>query len=178
MDLNASTTIAEKLGHKQYSRFIQDCYRLLTSSLKITRGEVYQYVGDEVVVSWEAKNGLKDTRCLDFYYGYIDTLNKNRTYFREQYGVLPQFKAAAHIGHTMVAEVGQVKSEIAFHGDVLNTTSRIHDYCHELNEKFLITATLHARLPANSTYTFKQHGPISLKGKEKQVEVYSARKSD
>lgn len=61
MDLNSSTTIAEYLGHKQYSRFIQDCYRLLTKPLKITRGEVYQYVGDEVVVSWEVTHGLKDT---------------------------------------------------------------------------------------------------------------------
>lgn len=80
MDLNSSTSIAEELGHKRYSRFIQDCYRLLTKPLRITQGEVYQFVGDEVVVSWEVIHGLKDTRCLDFYYAYMDALNKNRAF--------------------------------------------------------------------------------------------------
>ena len=178
MDLNASTSIAELLGHKQYSRHIQDCYRLLTKPLKITRGEVYQYVGDEVVISWEASHGLKDNRCLDFYYLFQDTLENHKGYFQENYGTVPTFKAAVHIGHAMVAEVGQVKSEIAFHGDVLNTTSRIHGFCQQLNEAILITESLRTRLPVSATYSFIPHGSITLKGKESEVEVFGVNRDN
>lgn len=108
----------------------------------------------------------------------MDTLNEHGAYFKEHYGTMPGFKAAVHIGYTMVAEVGQLKSEIAFHGDVLNTTSRIQGFCHELNETLLITETLRVRLSTDSNYTYSPHGPISLKGKEKQVKVFGVRKAE
>jgi len=177
MDLNSSTSIAENIGHKQYSRFVQDCYRLLTEPLKATWGEVYQYVGDEVVVSWEVNGELSDTGCLDFYFAYNDSLTSQALYFEEHYGRVPEFKAAVHIGYAMVAEVGQLKSEIAFHGDVLNTTARVLGFCHKLNESLLITESLISRLPINSKYSYSPHGPISLKGKEGQISIFGVSKS-
>jgi adenylate cyclase len=38
---------------------------------------------------------------------------------------VPEFKGALHGGNVVVSEVGKYKSEIAYHGDVLNTTSRM-----------------------------------------------------
>lgn len=172
MDLKSSTSIAEKLGHASYSEFIQDCYRLLTKPIKETSAEVYQYVGDEVVLSWYSEGDGMGLNCLDFFFQYSAKLRDHHMAFEKRYGAVPIFKAAAHIGKVMVTEVGQIKTEIAFHGDVLNTTSRIQGYCNELSENLLITESLMSRLPKQAFYSFRSHGPISLKGKENHVKVF------
>lgn len=52
VDLNSSTIIAEKLGHLAYSNFIKDCFYDL-SVVHHYNAQIYQYVGDEAVLSWE-----------------------------------------------------------------------------------------------------------------------------
>jgi len=51
LDLRSSTTMAEKLGHVLYSRLIQDCFRDLTECAIAHEVEIYQYVGDEAVLT-------------------------------------------------------------------------------------------------------------------------------
>lgn len=53
VDLNASTQIAEKLGNDLYHRFLRDSYADITNPIIYNHGEIYQYVGDEVVISWK-----------------------------------------------------------------------------------------------------------------------------
>ncbi len=38
---------------------------------------------------------------------------------------MPEFKAGFHIGKVITAEIGVIKKDIIFTGDVLNTTARI-----------------------------------------------------
>ena len=52
VDLNSSTTIAEKLGHLSYSNFIKDCFYDL-AVVHNYGAQIYQYVGDEAVLTWE-----------------------------------------------------------------------------------------------------------------------------
>lgn len=52
MDLKSSTATAEKLGHLRYSSFIRDCFSDINEVLFPFRAQVYQYVGDEIVVTW------------------------------------------------------------------------------------------------------------------------------
>lgn len=52
MDLESSTSHAENLGHIKYSALIRDSFLDISRALSKNRAEVYQYVGDEIVVSW------------------------------------------------------------------------------------------------------------------------------
>ena len=52
VDLNSSTTIAERLGHLSYSNFLKDCFYDL-SIVHNYDTQIYQYVGDEAVLTWE-----------------------------------------------------------------------------------------------------------------------------
>ena len=58
MDLRSSTTYAEKLGHILYSKLIQDCFYDLTDIAKKYGTQIYQYIGDEVVLTWKVKKIL------------------------------------------------------------------------------------------------------------------------
>ena len=67
IDLKDSTPIAEKLGHKDYFRFIRDFIYFISIALIEYNGRIYQYVGDEIVVSWPyQRQQFKNVHgCLD-----------------------------------------------------------------------------------------------------------------
>ena len=176
MDLKDSTSIAEKSGHMMYSKFIQDCYLELTKPVKNSQGEIYQYVGDEVIVSWKMNKGLEKLNCINFFFDYKEILEKRRAYYLKNYDFFPEFKAGISVGSVMAVEVGELKSEIAFHGDVLNTTSRIQGYCNQLKEELLATKSLIELLPSNEQYLLSELGAFELRGKETQVILFGISK--
>lgn len=172
IDLKDSTTIAEKLGHINYSKFIQDCFTDLNMVLNKYDAEIYQYVGDEAVVTWNPKKGFKKNACVKLFFAFNTQLNKRNEYYKNRYGFMPVFKAGIHYGKLMVAEVGTVKKEIAYHGDVINTASRIQSLCNTYNAKLLVSETVLEKLNLQDQYTIDSKGSLMLTGKEKAVEVY------
>ena len=67
LDLNDSTTIAENLNALEFHTFVNRFFKDISESILFTRGEIYQYVGDEVVISWTMKKGIKDANCIYTY---------------------------------------------------------------------------------------------------------------
>ena len=178
LDLKSSTTIAEKLGHLQFSRLIQDCFADLTPVINQHQVEIYQYVGDEAILSWPLEQGFEQNHCIHCYFDYVDLLKAKADYYQKQYEVLPTFKAGVHLGKVTVAEVGLVKREIAYHGDVLNTTARIQGMCNELNHSLLISSRLRQNLSEDSSIQQHPLGEQVLKGKKQLVSIYGVTKSE
>ena len=92
-------------------------------------------------------------------------------YYTAQYGFVPEFKAGLHIGPVVATEVGEIKSEIVFHGDVMNTAARIQALCNSEGVGLLLSGDLADRLVLPSGMTLKRLGPRALKGKENEVEI-------
>ena len=67
--------IAEELGHIQFSRLIQDCFTDL-SVVRDYKVDIYQYVGDEAVLSWSIANGLENFNCIKAYFEVENLLEK------------------------------------------------------------------------------------------------------
>lgn len=174
IDLKDSTVYAERLGHIKYSKLVQDCFRDLSEAVYYHKAEIYQYVGDEAVLTWEIESGLEDCNCIEVFYSFNKVLKSYEDRYIRRYGFVPEFKAGLNIGNVTVAEVGEVKREIAYHGDVLNTASRIQHKCNELGAKILITEELHDVLGSkNHKYKIEHKGSTELKGKDKFVNIYS-----
>lgn len=173
LDLKSSTTYAERLGHVLYSELIQDCFVDLTEAIEKHDVEVYQYVGDEAVLTWQAKEGLRDFNCLEAFYTFEATIQRKARYYFDKYNLVPAFKAGLNVGLVMVAEVGVVKKEIAYHSDVLSTAARIQSECNKLGQKLLISEALLARLPDMGHYQIREEGSFTLRGKRQEVVIYS-----
>ncbi len=173
LDLQSSTICAERLGHARYSDFIQDCFRMLTESLLATFGRVYQYVGDEVVITWNAKKKKNFKKAVDFYFMYSSHLESKAGYFEKKYGLVPVFTASLNSGKVMAVEVGDVKHELAYHGDVLNTAARIQKQCKRYRKPLLATQDFIfnlAQLPTN--YSSKFVDDVKFLGKDTKVKLY------
>lgn len=176
LDLKNSTGLAEKIGHYNYSRFIQTCIHDLTEFIIRYKAQVYQYVGDEIVLSWPSKTGFNNYYCIELYYAYVKKLNENRKIYLSKFDCLPEFKAGLDEGIITVTEVGDLKREIAYHGEVVNTASRLEKLCNKLNRKILISDRLNKHLPENDFFQKEFIGEFQLRGKGKKEKVYSVKK--
>ncbi len=172
LDLKSSTTIAEKLGHIKFSRLIQQCFADLTSVVTKHKVEIYQYVGDEAVLSWPLEKGIEDNHCIHCYFDYMEVLASKSDHYENEFGLQPFFKAGVHLGKVIVAEVGLIKREIAYHGDVLNTTARIQSQCNKFQQQLLVSEQLWKRMKPDQQLQSQHLGEELLKGKKTAVTIY------
>lgn len=176
LDLKSSTTIAEELGHLKYSRFIQDCFYYLNRIVNKYDADIYQYVGDEAVLTWNLEKGVKNLNCLNLFFEYDNKLKRHSKYYMKKYGVVPEFKAGLHSGKIIIAEVGTIKKELAYHGDVINTTSRIQEQCNEYNESLLLSEDLLLQLKLGKKFKAKSLGDELLEGKSEELKLFAIHK--
>ena len=171
IDMRGSTTIAEKLGHLEFSKLLQDCFHDFTI-VDDYRTDIYQYVGDEVVVSWTPKNGFRNNNFLKAFFAFDKVLKRKANYYEKQYGMIPYFKSGVNMGPVIVTEVGDIKQEITYHGDTLNTAARIQDKCNELEAQVLIPESMYNLIKDTEGYHFNDVGRIRLKGKQRELKLY------
>lgn len=172
LDLRGSTTLAEELGLHKYSRLIQQCFFDLNEVISMYSGDIYQYVGDEAVICWDYEKGIRNNECVKLFFAYRQKLENRKEYYMQNFGVLPVFKAGIHGGELMVAEIGVIKKEIAYHGDVVNTTARIQSMCNELEELLLASGDLLESLEIKEKYSSEHKGDFVLRGKVGSVQLY------
>jgi adenylate cyclase len=173
LDLKSSTTIAEKLGHLKYSQLIQDCFYDLNEVVPNFEAEIYQYVGDEAVLSWPYEKGLANNNCVALFFAFKNKLLEKTAYYTEKYNTIPEFKAGLHGGVLMVAEVGVVKKEVAYHGDVINTSARIQAECNNHKVPILISEKLLNDLNMDTFFSSRHLGDVLLKGKRNSVKIHT-----
>lgn len=172
LDLKSSTAIAEELGHRRFFEFISDFIADATIPILNNHGEIYQYVGDEIVISWRIDKGQFDPYCIQCFFDIKNQIEQLSGKYLEKFDVVPVFKAGLHYGNVTVGEVGVAKKDLIFSGDVLNTTSHIQTKCNEYDAELLISSDLAGKLTAEA-YELNRIGDVWLKGKQVQVELNS-----
>ncbi len=173
MDLKSSTTIAESLGHLKYSAFIRDSFDDINSVLRAYNTQVYQYVGDEIVLTWSIKDGIDNMACIRFFFATKLAFQRREKYYLENYGLLPVFKAGLHLGPVTAVEIGDIKRDIAYHGDTINTASRIQDMCNDFDKQLLASSDLILACNPHHRYAVEDLGSILLKGKTQGIGIVS-----
>jgi len=137
------------------------------------RAQVYQYVGDEIVVMWPEKEGLFQLRCIEFFFECKQRMKSKKDYYNATYGLVPEFKAGLHTGKVTAIEIGQVKMDIAYHGDTVNTAARIQSICNELNSDFLVSDYLLSKVELHPKIQINSCGEVVLRGKKEPIGISS-----
>jgi adenylate cyclase len=169
MDLNNSTSIAEKLGDLPYHQLLKDFFASITNPILDNQGEIYQYVGDEVVIAWKYNEGIQNNHCIKCFFDMKEQINNQSNYYISRYGITPSFKAGLHCGRVIAGEVGIIKRDVTFSGDVLNTTSRIQGKCKEYGAELISSDRALKDIRLSSNYAVELLGSIKLRGKEKEI---------
>lgn len=174
LDLNDSTSMAEKLKSEVYSSFIRDCFAVLDKIVEKEDGiQVYQYVGDEAILYWDYKSDRLCFNAINLFHTFKQSLLDKSAYFLNKYGMVPTFKSAVHGGRVTQSEIGQKIIYTAFHGDVVNTTSRILGICRKQGTDLLISAAYFERLEkAKIRLYYERVDNVVLAGKTQRITVY------
>jgi len=172
-DMVGSTGIAEQIGNERFLQLLNSCFFDITEPVLRHGGEIYRYVGDEVIVTWKTGDRVANSRA--FACGMaIDALFKARSVeYEREFGVAPAFRIALHSGQVVAGEIGDFKREITYLGDVVNTTARIVQACRETGQPILASAGLVGLTKAVAGMNLKPLGDFKLRGKSEMVELYS-----
>lgn len=173
LDLKSSTTIAEKLGNIKYHNFLNDFFHDISPAIIESKGTIYQYVGDEVVVTWTKEKGLQDANCIACYFRIAAAVAMRSEVYEKRYSFVPTFKAGCHVGPVVSGEIGDIKREIVYNGDTVNTAARIRTECTTFKKDLLLSAQLLKHLPPVDYLSPEPIGKIRLRGKQEEMELYS-----
>jgi len=169
-DVRGSTALAESLGHERYSAVLGDFFTDVSGPIHEARGEVYQYIGDEIVIVWPGRRA--EGRWLECFAEMRAAVERERQGYLATYGVVPEFKAGVHAGAVMVTEVGTLQRAYVYHGDVLNTAARIQASCNETGFDLLASAEALSALDPQARARFEPLPPLPLRGKTGLVHVF------
>ena len=173
IDIVGSTSLAERIGPIAVHRFLDRVFQVASDPIDDYEGEVYQYVGDEIVITWTVSEGGADARPLACYFAIGQALTAAAEDFQGEFDTVPQLRAALHAGSVVSGEVGGSRRAIVFHGDVMNTTSRIENATRDLQRPFLVSEDALNRLECKEAYNLADLGPQPLRGRSAPLRLYA-----
>jgi adenylate cyclase len=177
VDLVGSTAVAERLGPLATHRFLGRVFAAAADPVADHGGEIHQYVGDEIVVTWPVRDGRVGAHPLACLFALEDALAAEAARFQREFGVVPQLRAALHGGPVVSGEVGESKRAIAFHGDVLHATARLEQATRELGHRFLVSGEARRLLGDEGGFAFEALGRRPLRGRSAPLDVYAVRRA-
>ena len=172
LDIKSSTTIAEQIGSSLYYQMIRQFFTDITNPVINTRGEIYQYVGDEVIITWKTRKSLDGYQAIRCYEEIRQHIQHKEAWYIHHFGHCPTFKAGIHAGMVTVGEIGVIKKDLTYTGDVLNTASRIMGCCKEFGCDLLFSEELISKME-KPVIPFRFMAEVSLRGKQAPVRLFT-----
>jgi adenylate cyclase len=171
VDIAGSTGLAERLGGIGIHRLLDHTFRLLTLSVVDYRGEVLNYVGDEVIVTWPERSGAVDARPLRCFMAMRDELARASSQLQREFGVVPQIRGSLHFGPVIVGEIGDIKRAIVFNGDVMNTAARLEELSRKVDGGFLASRAAIERFGSAPPFAVRDLGRLPIRGRADGIDV-------
>jgi adenylate cyclase len=162
MDINDSTKLAENLGDIEYNKLLNDFFFDITDSILTNYGEIYRYVGDEIVVSWKLRRGLAQASFLRAFFQAKKAIHAKREKYLNSYGVVPKFTGGFNYGKVIIGEIGEVKSQISFFGDVMYETTEIEKACKTYGADVLVAEGLLNMVELPQIYRIREAGVVDI----------------
>jgi adenylate cyclase len=172
LDLEGSTTLAERLGSATYFELLRRFVDDLTEPVLDCEGEIYQYAGDEVVITWPHGVGVRAANCIRCFFAIRDAIARAAAGYERDFGVVPRFRAGLHGGTVTGGELGDLRQQIVFVGDILNTAARLQEYAKRTGRDLVVSGALLERLELPAGIESARCGELELRGKEARVAAY------
>ena len=173
VDVVGSTPLAERIGPDAAHRFLRDVFRLASDAIDDCAGEVHQYVGDEIVITWTVNEGRDGARPIACFFAIEQALLRAAPEFERSFDAVPRLHAALHAGPVITGEVGGSRRAIVYHGDVMNTTSRMEQATRDLGRRFLVSGDALERLADLEGFVCEDLGAQPLRGRTAPMQIYA-----
>ncbi|WFU16084.1 adenylate/guanylate cyclase domain-containing protein [Bradyrhizobium sp. CB3481] len=173
LDLAGSTSLAESMGELRVQGLLTRFFFDIDAAIVAHGGEVHAYVGDEVIVTWQLDERMSDGRCIDCFFAIADTIAEKAESYRQEFGIVPSFRAGLHAGQVVISECGSSRRQLAYFGDTVNVTARLQEYCKEAGRDLLVSADLLRFIKLKPAFTAEAFGEVRLRGRGAAIEVFA-----
>jgi adenylate cyclase len=173
LDLAGSTSLAESMGELRVQGLLTRFFFDIDAAIVAHGGEVHAYVGDEVIVTWRLDERMSDGRCIDCFFAIADTITEKAESYRQEFGIVPSFRAGLHAGQVVISECGSSRRQLAYFGDTVNVTARLQEYCKEAGRDLLVSADLLRFIKLKPAFTAEAFGEVRLRGRGAAIEVFA-----
>jgi adenylate cyclase len=177
IDMKHSTTLAEQLGPIRFHELLNDFFRDIAEAALECEGEIHKYVGDEAILTWSSKDALASDDCLRCPFVAHDLMAAGRMNYVGKFGIVPEFRAALHVGEIVAGEIGDVRREIAYVGDTLNVAARLLEAAKELRRDVLVSAELLDRAPLPDGLVAEPLPTLTVRGRGAPLGIASLRRA-
>jgi adenylate cyclase len=171
VDIAGSTGLAERLGGIAIHRLLDRTFRLLTLAVVDYHGEVLNYVGDEVIVTWPERSGAVDCRPLRCFMAMRDELSFASSQLEREFGAVPRIRGSLHFGAVIVGEIGDIKRAIVFNGDVMNTAARLEELSRGVEGGFLASRAAMEQFRSTLPVKVRNLGRLQIRGRTDRIDV-------
>jgi adenylate cyclase len=173
LDLAGSTSLAESMGELRVQGLLTRFFFDIDGAIVAHGGEVHAYVGDEVIVTWPLDDRMLGGRCIDCLFAIADSIAARAESYRQEFGMVPSFRAGLHAGHVVISECGSSRRQLAYFGDTVNVTARLQEHCKEVGRDLLVSADLLCLMKLKPAYVTKALGEVRLRGRAAAIEVFA-----
>lgn len=173
LDLAGSTSLAESMGELRVQGLLTRFFFDIDGAIVARGGEVHAYVGDEVIVTWPLDDRMSEGRCIDCFYAIADSIAEKADSYRQEFGMVPSFRAGLHAGPVAISECGSSRRQLAYFGDTVNVTARLQEHCKEVGRNLLVSADLLRLMKLKPAFTAETLGEVHLRGRAAAIEVFA-----
>jgi len=172
LDLQGSTQLAERLGSERYFELLRRVVDDLTDPVLEAEGEIYQYAGDEIVVTWTLDAGTRQANCVRCFFEMRQAVARGADGYRRDFGAVPSFRGGLHGGRVTAGELNDLRRQIVFVGDILNTAARLEEHAKRTGLPLVVSGALLERLALPAGVSATPCGELVLRGKDAAVPAH------
>jgi class 3 adenylate cyclase len=176
LDLAGSTSLAESMGELRVQNLLTRFFYDIDAAIVAHGGEVHAYVGDEVIVTWPLDGKMSGGRCIDCFFAIVNTIAGKADSYRQEFGMVPTFRAGLHAGAVVISECGSSRRQLAYFGDTVNVTARLQEYCKEAGRNLLVSADLLRHVQPSPDILVEPLGQAQLRGRAAAIEVFAVQR--
>lgn len=174
LDLRGSTSITEQIGDLEYLKFLDQFFLRMTPALRATGGSIHKYIGDEAIITWRGRFATASNGHT-FIRHFRKRLSDDAGFFEQTFARQPEFRASLHYGEILIGEMGDVKKEIAYLGDSLNTAARVIEFGKTTGYALVVSEAVPGLAEIEDKAALGSH---RLKGKVEMIELFGIKQND
>ena len=172
-DIRGFTPMSEELDPKEVVSFLNDYYALMTEVVKLHKGSVNQFVGDEIFASFGALETYLDYELNAVLCGIkmMEKLSVLNEKYEEKFKREIQMGIGINDGEVVAGNVGsEDRIRYSLTGDTVNTGKRIESITKDHPNSILISDGIYQK--TKEMVDAKAWEPLFVKGKKEKILVY------
>lgn len=169
-DIVAFSSICENQPVEEIESMLNLFLEICSSHITLQGGEVTKYIGDCVMAYFEPhESDFALQACIDIL-KELQSIRNNNNYSKLIQSVYCGFGLAC--GEVLEGNMGSsIKKDYTIIGDAVNTASRLETVTRTLNRAIVFSSDIRRNL--KNKWNYEPHGMVNLKGKQRDVEIYS-----